>query len=261
MGIIAVDFGLFQIHWYGLVIAIAILAGMFVSGWLLHCRSQNAAPVIDMTLYGVPAGMLCARLYYVVLNWSYYAADPLEVFRFWHGGLDHYGAFLGFIFVLIIYCRVSKISFWALADCMAPGLAIGTAIGLWGSFFTQEGFGLPTNATWGIYIDFAYRPAGFEQFDFFHPIFLYESSIQLILFILLLSLSLFQIRKGFPAVGQIFLLFILLSAIAALCLDPYRIHTPLTHNITSGTLSISLIAVSLSIMITRFLRRRRSLAE
>src|SRR4029077_873889 len=87
----------------------------------------------------------------------------------WHGGL------IAGLIALIIVARRKKLSFWLLADVIAPGLALGQAIGRWGNYFNQELFGKPTSLPWGLPIDVANRPVGYTQVKYFHPTFLYES--------------------------------------------------------------------------------------
>lgn len=255
MNAIAIDFGLIQLHWYGLMVALAIIAGLVVSIWRFQCRNQSQAAAVDITLLGAAIGLLCARIYYVVLNSGYYAHDLLEVLRFWHGGLDANGALFGFILALFLYCRIHGISFWLLADCFAPGLALGSSVGLLGSFFNQEGFGLPTSHVWGIYIDFAFRPAGFQQFDFFHPLFFYESLLYLLIFLFLLFSIWLQTRKTIFVTGERFLLFLFLSAAASLCLEMYRIPGPVWFGIRQSALTALTI---LTVTTVTFLGRRKS---
>jgi phosphatidylglycerol:prolipoprotein diacylglycerol transferase len=120
-------------------------------------------------LYGIPVGIIVARLYYVISNWNLYISQPVEVLFIWHGGLSIYGALFGIILVIYGYTRYNNLPFWHWADLAAPGLAISQAVGQWGKFINQESFGYPTDATWGVYIDFAFRPDGYEQYDFFQP--------------------------------------------------------------------------------------------
>jgi phosphatidylglycerol:prolipoprotein diacylglycerol transferase len=67
-----------------------------------------------------------------------------------------------------------------LLDATAPGLAIGQAIGRWGNFVNQEIYGPPTNLPWGIYIRPENRMPGFQQFEYFQPLFLYESILNVL---------------------------------------------------------------------------------
>jgi phosphatidylglycerol:prolipoprotein diacylglycerol transferase len=208
MGKIAFTLGPLQFYWYGLIIAAAILAAFFIALWQARRKSLPVEPVFDLLFWSVPAGVVGARAYYVAANWHLYRDRPLDSLCLWQGGLAIHGALLAFILVLFLYARRRRIRFWAWADLAAPALAGGQAVGQWANFFNQEAFGYPTDTAWGVYIDYALRPAGYEQFDYFHPVFLYESAWNLLL---LLALLAFGRVLRLPA-GVFFLTYIILYA-------------------------------------------------
>lgn len=251
MGKNAIDFGIFQIHWYGVIIAAAILAGLFVTIFECRQRRESILPAFDVVLYGVPVSMLMARLYYVMLNWQLYSHEPLEVLRFWNGGLDLYGAMTGMILTLAVYAQRQAVSFWQLADRIAPGIAIGVAVGLLGSFLNQEGFGYPANEAWGVYIDFANRPVGYEQYDYFQPIFMYESLGNLLLFLFLLVMSRLQKRTGLLP-GSLFLLYTFLYAAALIYLEGLRPESVMIHGIRADqSADIAILLLSAALIVYR----------
>ncbi len=96
------------------------------------------------------------------------------------GGLGIPGGVIGGALALIIYTKARKLSFWQWADFIAPGLLIGQAIGRWGNFVNQEVYGRPSNLPWAITIDPQYRIRGFEFVEKYHPLFLYESLLNLL---------------------------------------------------------------------------------
>ena len=131
----------FELHWYGLLIALGVLAAV-----LLACGREKrfgfeADTVLNVVLIAVPAAIICARLYYVLFSWEYYAAHPREILNIRQGGLAIYGGLIGGLLTGWIYCRVRKLSFLAAMDLVAPSLALGQAIGRWGNFFNQEAYG------------------------------------------------------------------------------------------------------------------------
>ena len=131
----------FELHWYGLLIAAGVLAAV-----LLACSREKRLGLerdtaLNVALLAVPVAIVCARLYYVLFSWEYYAAHPQEILNIRQGGLAIYGGVIGGVLTGWIYCRVKKISFPKGLDLAAPSIALGQAIGRWGNFFNQEAYG------------------------------------------------------------------------------------------------------------------------
>ncbi|MFA6551062.1 MAG: prolipoprotein diacylglyceryl transferase [Patescibacteria group bacterium] len=191
--------GVINVYWYGFLMALAILAGLLVSVRVAKWHGVDKEIIYDLFFYVVIAGFIGARIFYILYNPEYFWQHPLDIFKIWQGGIAIHGALIFGILAIIwfvrrmppietLHCNVStmKNNFWLLSAIIAPGLALGQAIGRWGNYFNQELFGRPTDLPWGIPIDLINRPAGFEQFTYFHPTFLYESVGDLTIFILLL---------------------------------------------------------------------------
>lgn len=172
---ILVHLGSLTIHWYGLTLALGALAGFFLIRWIANKYRLSKTVIFDVFLVLIIAGLIGARLYHVVNEWSYYSQNPGQIIQIWHGGLAWHGGLLAGLIGLIIFARQKKLSFWLLADVITPGLALGQAIGRFGNYFNQELFGRPTSLPWSIPIDPANRPDGFTQFNYFHPTFVYEA--------------------------------------------------------------------------------------
>src|SRR5690625_6850329 len=95
-------------------------------------------------VFVIPIAIIFARMYYVIFEWEQYVSKPLtEVFAVWNGGIAIHGALIGSVLTVIIYTRIKKISFWQIADILAPSLILGQAIGRWGNFMNQEAYGGP----------------------------------------------------------------------------------------------------------------------
>ncbi len=163
--------------------ALAILLGIFVAIWITDKRWQarggQSGQIADVALWAVPAGIIGARLYHVMTDWSTYFGEGglgfVAALKIWQGGLGIWGAVAGGALGAWYACRRYGLLLPPLGDALAPGLAVAQAIGRWGNWFNQELFGEPTTLPWGLEIDPANRPAGYEQFETFHPTFLYES--------------------------------------------------------------------------------------
>ena len=188
------------IHWYALFIVLGIIAGLFFVLRLSKHYGFTADDVYDLAFYLIIFSVLGARLYMILLFPDFYLSNPLEIFKVWNGGLAIHGTIFAAILTLFCYCRMKKQNFWVWGDILVVALALGQAIGRWGNYFNQEVYGAPTNVAWGIPIDLANRAAGFKDFEFFHPTFLYESILNLVLFFLLLSLHVYRIRKKGPGI-------------------------------------------------------------
>ena len=129
-----ISFGPFTIYWYSCFIVVGIIIGYFVS----NRRAKRAAlpedTIVDLLLYGLPVSIISARLYYVLFELPLYIDDPLSIFKIWEGGLAIHGGLIGAVLTGVIYCKKKHLSFWNVADVVAPSIVIGQIIGRWGNF-------------------------------------------------------------------------------------------------------------------------------
>ncbi len=187
-GPLVFQLGPLALRWYGLLIALAVLAGLALATRLGKARDIDPTQIADLLPLLVLGAVLGARLYYVVLEWRQYAANPMDALAIWRGGIAIHGALLGGILTTILFCRWRRQPFWPLLDVLMPAVALGQAIGRWGNFFNSEAFGLPTQLPWKLQIPAANRPSEFLDQLYFHPTFLYESVWNLGVCLLLLLL-------------------------------------------------------------------------
>ena len=208
---VAFSIGSKDIYWYGIIIAVGFLVAIAVALHLANSYGVEAETIYDMVIFGTPSAIICARLYYVAFEWKSYAANPIDVFKIWNGGIAIYGAIIGAVLSTVIYCRVKKKNLPLVCDIGAVGLIIGQIFGRWGNFFNQEAFGTNTNLPWGMTGDvitekltsMAADGIAVDPTACVHPTFLYESLWNLVLLAVLLAL--FKRRK-FD--GQVFLTYI-----------------------------------------------------
>jgi len=151
-------------------------------------RNVDPEMIGDLAFALVLGAIPGARLYYVLFQWQDYVGRPDKMIAIWEGGIAIHGAILGGMFAAWIFSRWKKVSFWQLADLVAPSLILGQAIGRWGNFFNSEAYGAPTDLPWKLFIPPDRRMAGFEAIAYYHPTFLYESLWNLAVFGLLLTL-------------------------------------------------------------------------
>lgn len=147
---IAFSFAGINVHWYGIIIATAILIGVWLAMRETKRRGMDPDMIIDLCLLAVPLAVICARIYYVIFfvpgpgQINPFAADPLSVLYIWDGGLAIYGAVIGGMLAVLIFCKWRKLklsSFVDFLDILAPSLILGQAMGRWGNFFNQEAYG------------------------------------------------------------------------------------------------------------------------
>ena len=176
----------FDIYNYGVIMALALLAGTLVSNYIADKADRFFKGIfIDIAPFLVISGIIGARLWYCLINYEQYVLFPFEILNLRTGGMSIHGAILGGFIALLVYAKIKNISIISLCDYASPGLILGQAIGRWGNFFNNEAFGIPYDGFLKLYIPPAMRPYGFTENSFFHPAFLYESLADLILFVVL----------------------------------------------------------------------------
>jgi phosphatidylglycerol:prolipoprotein diacylglycerol transferase len=134
--------GPITVYSYTVLLNLGLVCGLAVACWKGQRRSLKLATVVDAAFYTVMAGLVGARLHYVLLNWAYFSAHPKEAFRIWKGGLAFQGAFVGGMLALLAYAILNGRSFWSLADVAALGLALGGVLGWLGCLTSGCAYGL-----------------------------------------------------------------------------------------------------------------------
>ena len=180
------------IYWYGIILAVAMLAG------LLLCMKQSKHygltedNVMDLVLWSVPLCIVGARLYYVLFYLDLYRNEDGSLnwgnmIAVWDGGLAIYGAVIMGVLVAFFYTRHKKIKFGAMTDLAVMGLLLGQVIGRWANFINREAFGAETTLPWRMQL----WDTPLTTIEV-HPTFFYESLWNLIGLLLIL----FVISKG-----------------------------------------------------------------
>ena len=221
-GAIAFQVGPLVIRWYGILMALSIVVGL----WLGHRQARReglpADDIITIGQWSILAGLLGARLYEVAFNWDYYGQFPRKILAVWEGGLAIHGGLIVGPLVGIWLAKHWKVPILRGLDVTGPSFAIGQAIGRWGNFFNEEAFGMPTNLPWKLYISPPHRPPGFTQYEYFHPTFLYESLWDLAVFLVLVGLLRSRL-KGRP--GALFFAYVGLYSIGRFAIEALRLDS------------------------------------
>lgn len=165
-----------DIMWYGVLISTGVLLGVVFA--LRECKRIGFKEdnLLDFLLYAIPAAIIGARAYYVIFSWDFYSKNPDQIINIRNGGLAIHGALIAGVIVGVLFCKKRKIKVLELLDIVMPSVALGQAIGRWGNFINQEAHGGPTDLPWGIIVN------GQKV----HPTFLYESIIDLCIFLFLM---------------------------------------------------------------------------
>ncbi len=251
----------FDIAFYGMLIGLGILAGIFIAAAEAKRTGQNPEDYYDLAIYAVIFSIMGARIYYVVFSWDMYKDDWKSIFNIRQGGLAIYGGVIAAVITVIIFAKIKKMSAPLLFDTACLGLVAGQMIGRWGNFFNREAFGeytdsflamrLPVDAVRASDITELMRKK-METIDGVsyiqvHPTFLYESLWCLGVLVLLL---LYRKHKRFD--GEVFLLYLFGYGAGRVWIEGLRtdqLWFPGTQIPVSQVLAGVLVVVSLAIIL------------
>ncbi len=214
-----------DIYWYGIIITLGMLAGILVVRQMFKRKGLHPDLVIDMALIVVPLAIICARAHYVIWSWEEFAGGPFwKVFAMWEGGMAIYGGLIGGFIGVVIFSLWKKINLLTLCDTLAPGVALGQAIGRWGNFVNQEVYGgLVTNPAWQFFPASVY----IESSGTWHQaLFFYESMWNLAAFLVLYLV----ITRRAKVRGVAFCSYFVIYGVARAALEPLR-EAPYIQNV------------------------------
>ena len=217
----SIDIGPFSLNMYGLMIALGVVAAVWLFGRRLEEREIGTRDdASSIAIWAVLAGVIGARLYHVATDWDLFADDLGRIPQIWKGGLGIPGGLLLGIPVGLYMAKRRGIPLAAAATCAAPAIPLAQAIGRWGNYFNQELFGRPTDLPWGLEIDAVhFDTTVYAVGTTFHPTFLYESLWSLGLCLLLLWID----KRFRPAPGQLFVMYIIGYGVGRFWVEGMRI--------------------------------------
>lgn len=256
----------FDIAYYGIIIGLGILAGIFAAVAEAKRTRQNPENYYDLAIYAVICAIIGARAYYVAFSWDMYKGDLKSILNLRQGGLAIYGGVIAAVITVIVFARVKKLSAPLLFDTAVLGLVTGQMIGRWGNFFNREAFGGYTNGLLAMRLPLdAVRESDVTEpmrqhmevvkgvsYIQVHPTFLYES---LWCMALLLVLLLYRSHKKFD--GEVFLLYLLGYGLGRVWIEGLRtdqLLIPGTAVPVSQLLAGSMVIVSTGIIL--WIRRK-----
>lgn len=247
---VAFTLGPISVRWYGIIIACGIVIAYFVGQREMVKRGFGEDLLTDLLIWAVPISIVCARIYYVTFEWPYYAAHPGEIIQIWHGGIAIHGALIGAFATAIIFAKKRGISFWKIADILAPSIIIGQIVGRWGNFMNQEAYGRVVERS---FLENLHLPNWLiEQMNvqgfYHHPTFLYESLWNLVGLLILLLLRKVNLRRG-----EIFLTYIIWYSFGRFFIEGMRTDSLLIGNLRMAQI-VSLVGLVVGVALIIYRR-------
>jgi len=236
--------GKFQLRWYSVCIASGILVAYVLARRRLSMYPIKPEDLDEGLFWGIVAGILGARIYYVIFNWNYYSKYPSEIYKIWHGGLAIHGGIFGALLMIFIYSKIKGyFKFVHATDLFTSVLPLAQAIGRWGNFFNYEAYGRPTTLPWKMYVPPERRMPGFDIDRFFHPTFLYESLWDITIFVFLY----FFVEKRKREYGETTALYLILYSVGRFWIESLRLDSLMAgHFRAAQVVSIILISIGAS---------------
>lgn len=199
---------------YGVLIAVGALLGMGMVLLETRRNHEDTNRCLEMLIISMTAAIVGSRLFYVIFSWDLYSENVSGVWNIRNGGYAFYGALLAGVIAAAVFCKVTKSSFWQMADTVSLGLLLGQTVGRFGNFFNRESFGGYTDSLLAMQIPLTAVRSGevtgamrdnlltIDGMAYIqvHPVFLYES-----LWCLALLLILLAIRRKKCFQGELFM--------------------------------------------------------
>ena len=221
-GEIAFNIFNFPVYSYGIILAFAVFLGVCTAEILAKKFSDIPENFfVDNSPVVIIAGILGARLYYCIVNYPYYIHNPLEIFDIRQGGLSIHGMLIAGIVTVYFLAKKYRVNLLRLLDVLACSVILAQSAGRWGNFFNSEAFGYPTGGNWGVFIPVPQRPVEFLNYELFHPAFLYESFLDLVIFAVLI----FILRR--TRAGCTFFWYLILYSVVRIFVEYFRIDSVL----------------------------------
>ncbi len=232
---VAFSIGSLEIRWYGIIMALGFLIGLFISIKLAKQRNISKETIYDYFVWLIPSSIIGARLLAVILNPEYYHSF-LDIIAVWNGGMAVHGGIIGAIIATYFFTKKRKLHFYDISDIIVIPLALGLALGRIGNFINQEFVGKPSNLPWAVKFD--------NYPELRHPSQIYESIKNLIIFTI--TLKLYTIKK--LKKGTVTWIFLLLYSILRFSVEFVK-DMPTYYGLTYGQIiSIPIAILSISML-------------
>lgn len=235
----------------GILIAFGVACGALLSAYQAKKFNQDPEIIYYLFLPVTIWGLIGARLWHVLtpplssvqlgFTTQHYFSHPIDAIAVWVGGFGVAGAILGALIALFIFSIQYKQPFWQLTDILVCGVLLAQIIGRLTNYFNQELYGLPTSLPWKIFIDPAHRLGGYEDVEFYHPLFAYEMILNTILLFFLLWLS----HKHFSTLrdGDIFLTYLASYSLIRFLLEFLRLDIAIVNEMNINQVSFGVLFI------------------
>ncbi len=192
--------GPITVRYYGLMYVLALLVGIVLLRIEAKRRGLPPESMVDVAFYAFVGGLIGGRLYYVILKWGYYGANPLKLFAIWEGGMAIHGGLIGGLLGTLWFAYTTGMPALTLYDMLAPAVSLGHAFGRFGNFMNGDAHGYPLRSPllpdwlrhFPDWLGVTFPPTSIAGREFgavpLHPVMLYEMVLNLLGFILLWSL-------------------------------------------------------------------------
>lgn len=253
----------YEIKWYGIIITIGLFLAVIYCFKRMKKFGIDDDRAIDVVMVGFVGAIICARLYYVFLEWDSYKNDLSKIFSVHSGGLAIYGGLIGAVLFGAVMAKIRKVRLMPLLDLAGMGFLIGQGVGRWGNFFNHECFGSNTSMPWGMTSPkiqaqikatadeiFASTGVAVDPSLPVHPCFLYESLWCLLGFLLL---HLYSKRRKFD--GEIFFMYIGWYGLGRVFIEGLRTDSLMVGHIRISQL-VAGVCVVISIAAIAFMRHK-----
>ena len=247
------EFGPITVYTYGVLLALAYLAGLKLAMVRAQARGLDANRVLDLGIYIIISALVGAKLLLLVTDYQTFSRDPRELLTLARSGGVFYGGLILAVGVALWYIRRIGLPLWTTCDVFAPGIALGHVVGRFGCFFAGCCYGKPTKLPWGItFTDpFAAANVGTPLGVPLHPTQLYEAGAELVILAVLLATE----RKGRPFAGRTFWLYMLLYAVSRFFIEFFRGDERGAVGVFSTSQFISVLLAPLAIVMLVYLSR------
>lgn len=176
--------GSLTLYTYGLFVALGFISAIWWSKKLARKHDINHEFIYDVYIVILVSAIIGARALYIIIEFNSFSSDWLSVFKIWNGGLVFYGGFISSFIATVLYLHLKKSSLWLMGDIIAPGVALGHAIGRIGCFFAGCCYGRSCDLPWAI--QFKNHDSLAPLNIFLHPTQIYEILSNLLIFVILM---------------------------------------------------------------------------
>jgi phosphatidylglycerol:prolipoprotein diacylglycerol transferase len=252
----------FALRWYGVLVMLGVAVGAWFGEREVTRRGGKGEVIWDALIWILPAGIIGARLWYVVnatLGGNpYYLQNPVQIFNIPQGGLHIYGGLVLGAIAMVIYLRRKHMDIWLFLDAVSPMVLLGQAIARPANFINQELYGQPTTLPWGIPIDAAHRVSAYTDLakypvetTRFHPTFAYEMIWNFLVFALIIYISRRFADRMKP--GAVFFGWLALAGIGRFWIEFFRTDQPhVGGSWISTTQVVTLLMVLIGLLLLAF---------